>query len=113
MFNFLELKPTQKQYILEIMKRFKHESPQITLAQIKEYHQVMLKQRDQSGTKLGYPNWLIVADNKIAKSVYNLPIPTIDEEEDFYDGKNLEPQVNINKFSPLLRKTLDEFNIKI
>ena len=113
MFNFLELKPTQKQYILEIMKRFKHESPQITLAQIKEYHQVMLKQRDRSGTKLGYPNWLIVADNKVAKSVYNLPIPTIEEEEDFYEGKNLEPQVNLDKFSPLFKQTVKEFNIKL
>lgn len=112
MFSFIELKPTQKQYILEIMKRFKHESPQITLSEIKEYHQVMLKQRDKTGMKLGYPNWLIVADNKIAKSVYNLPIPTIEEEEDFYNG-NVEPVINLNRFSPLLRKTIEEFNIKI
>ena len=112
MFSFIELKPTQKQYILEIMKRFKHESPQITLSEIKEYHQVMLKQRDKTGMKLGYPNWLIVADNKIAKSVYNLPIPTIEEEEDFYNG-NVEPVINLSRFSPLLRKTIEEFNIKI
>jgi hypothetical protein len=112
MFSFIELKPTQKQYILEIMKRFKHESPQITLAEIKEYHQVMLKQRDKTGMKLGYPNWLIVADNKIAKSLYNLPIPTIDEEEDFYNG-NVDPVINLNRFSPLLRQTIDEFKIKI
>ena len=112
MFSFIELKPTQKQYILEIMKRFKHESPQITLKEIKEYHQVMLKQRDKSGMKLGYPNWLIVADNKIAKSVYNLPIPTIEEEQDFYDGK-VEPVVNLSRYSKLLQDTIKEFNIKI
>jgi hypothetical protein len=112
MFSFIELKPTQKQYILEIMKRFKHESPQITLSEIKEYHQVMLKQRDKSGMKLGYPNWLIVADNKIAKSVYNLPIPTIEEEQDFYDGK-VEPVVNLKRYSKLLQDTIKEFNIKI
>jgi len=112
MFSFIELKPTQKQYILEIMKRFKHESPQITLKEIKEYHQVMLKQRDKSGMKLGYPNWLIVADNKIAKSVYNLPIPTIEEEQDFYDGK-VDPVVNLSRYSKLLQDTIKEFNIKI
>ena len=112
MFSFIELKPTQKQYILEIMKRFKHESPQITLKEIKEYHQVMLKQRDKSGMKLGYPNWLIVADNKIAKSVYNLPIPTIEEEQDFHDGK-VEPVVNLKRYSKLLQDTIKEFNIKL
>ena len=112
MFSFIELKTTQKQYILKIMKRFKHDSEQITLSQIKEYHQVMLKQRDKSGTKLGYPNWLIVNDNKITKSVYHLPIPTEDEEQDFYDGK-IDPVVNLNRYSKLLQDTIKEFNIKL
>lgn len=113
MFKFLELKPTQKQYVITIMEKLKHTSPEISLSEIKDYHKQLIDSRSKGGEKLGYPNWLIVQDNKVKKSVYGLPVPSKQEAIDFKNGKNLEPQVNLDKFSKLFKQTVKEFNIKL
>ena len=111
MFSFIELKPTQKQYVAELMKQFNHTQKDITLGQIKTYHQMMLYRREEGGLKLGYPNWLIVAKNKVSKSVYGFPLPTEEELEDFYSGKT-ERVVNISSFSPMLKNVIKEYGLK-
>ena len=112
MYSFIELKESQKRYILTIMERFDHIDHEISLKDLAQYHGVMMNERDQTGLKLGYPNWLIVKENKVRKSVYNLPIPTQEEIEDFNNG-NTKPIINIDKFSPLLKKTIEEFEIEL
>ena len=112
MYSFIELKETQKRYILAIMDRFDHTSSEITLKELSEYHDTMVGERAKTGLKLGYPNWLITNENKIRKSVYNLPIPTQEEIDDFNSG-NTKPVVNLDKFSPLLKKTIEEFEIEL
>jgi len=109
--QFKELKPTQKQYVIEVMKQFNHTQADITLCQIKSYHQIMMDLRGVSGLKLGYPNWLIVAENKVLKSVYGFPVPTESEIEDYLSG-NVEAVVDLSKFSPLLNNVIKEYGLK-
>ena len=111
MLQFKALKPTQKQYVVELMKQFNHTHKDITLGQIKTYHQMMLYRRDEGGLKLGYPNWLIVAENKVLKSVYGFPLPTEEELEDYYSGKT-ERVVDVTKFCPLLQNVIKEYGLK-
>ena len=108
--QFKELKPTQKQYIIELMKQFNHTQKDITLGQIKTYHQMMLYRREEGGLKLGYPNWLIVAKNKVSKSVYGFPIPTESEMDDYLSGKT-ERVVDISSFSPMLKTVIKEYGL--
>jgi len=109
--RFVELKPTQKQYVIEVMKQFNHTETDITLGQIKSYHQIMMDLRDVGGPKLGYPNWLIVAENKKLKSIYGFPIPTESEIEDYLSG-NVEAVIDLTKFSPLLNNVIKEYGLK-
>lgn len=109
--QFKELKPTQKQYVIEVMKQFNHTHKDITLGQIKSYHQIMVDLRGVGGPKLGYPNWLIVSENKVLKSVYGFPIPTESEIEDYLSG-NVEAVIDLTKFSPLLNNVIKEYGLK-
>jgi hypothetical protein len=110
MLEFIELKPTQKQYVVEVMNRFNHNRNVIELSEMKEYHQKMVEARDSGCPKLGYPNWLIESKNKVSKSVYSFPIPTEDELEDFHLG-NVEAVISVEKFSPLFQKTVKEYSL--
>ena len=94
------------------MDRFDHTSDEITLVEIKEYHNAMVLERGQTKIKLGYPNWLITQENKIRKSVYHLPIPTQQEIDDFNSG-NVDAVINLDRYSPLLKKTIQEFGIEL
>ena len=109
--QFKELKPTQKQYIIEVMKQFNHTHNDITLGQIKSYHEIMMDLRDVGGPKLGYPNWLIVSENKVSKAIYGFPIPTESEMEDYLSG-NVEAVIDLSKFSPLLNNVIKEYGLK-
>jgi hypothetical protein len=111
MLNFIELKPTQKQYVVEVVNRFDHELEQITLSDMEFFHSEMKMTRDQGCPKLGYPNWLIKADNKVSKGVYHFPIPTESELEDFLSGKT-ERVVDLSKFSPMLKNVIKEYGLK-
>ena len=110
MLEFVELKPIQKQYVVEVMNRLNHNVELITLSDMKRFHEKLSEARQAGGPKLGYPNWLIVPDNKLAKGVYKFPIPTESELEDFLSGKT-EQVINVKKFSPLLQKTVKEYNL--
>jgi hypothetical protein len=109
--QFKELKPTQKMYVIEVMNRFDHDREAIELTEMQDYHLLMLNKRDSGCPKLGYPNWLIVAENKISKAIYGFPIPTESEMEDFYSGKT-ERVVDTTKFSPLLQNVIKEYGLK-
>ena len=106
MLTFKELKPTQKQYVVVVMNRFDHKYEDITLDDMRFYHDEMVMTRDQGCPKLGYPNWLIKSDNKKAKGIYNFPRPTDLELEQYHSG-DVEAVVDLTKFSPLLN------NVKI
>jgi hypothetical protein len=109
--QFKELKPTQKMYVIEVMNRFDHDADQIELTEMQDYHKVMVSKRDSGCPKLGYPNWLIVAKNKVAKGVYGFPRPTDSELEDYYSGKT-ERVVDMSSFSPLLKNVIKEYGLK-
>lgn len=108
--QFKELKPIQKQYVIEVMNRFDHKVGEITLANMKQYHEDMVEARSQGCPKLGYPNWLIVSSNKVSKSIYKFPIPTESELEDYLSGKT-ERVILLEKYSPLFQKTVKEYNL--
>lgn len=109
--QFKELKPTQKMYVIEVMNRFDHDADEIELIEMQDYHKIMLSKRDSGCPKLGYPNWLIVADNKVAKGVYGFPRPTDSELEDYHSGK-VEAVKDLSKFSPLLNNVIKEYGLK-
>ena len=109
--RFTELKPTQKMYVIEVMNRFDHDAEEIELTEMQDYHKVMVSKRDSGCPKLGYPNWLIVAENKIAKGIYGFPRPTDSELEDYHSG-NVEAVVNLSKFSLLLNNVIKEYGLK-
>ena len=98
-------------YVIEVMNRFDHDADQIELTEMQDYHKVMVSKRDSGCPKLGYPNWLIVAKNKVAKGVYGFPRPTDSELEDYYSGKT-ERVVDMSSFSPLLKNVIKEYGLK-
>lgn len=110
MLEFVELKEKQKDYVVYVMNRFDHKHKDITLADMQFYHDEMLQTRSAGCPKLGYPNWLIVSQNKVAKSIYGFPIPTELELEDFLSG-NTERVIKLEKYSPLFQKTVKEYNL--
>ena len=109
--NFKELTPIQKKYVVEVMVRFDHTDNVISLDEMKSYHEQMVSKRKSGCPKLGYPNWLIKPDNKVSKAIYEFPIPTESELEDFHSGKT-ERVVDLKKFSPLLQKVIKEYGLK-
>jgi hypothetical protein len=109
--RFAELKPSQKQYVVYVMSRFDHDFEDITLDDMKFYHDEMLQTRNAGSPKLGYPNWLIKPENKKIKGVYGFPRPTDSELEDFHSGK-VEAVVDLTKFSPLLNNVIKEYGLK-
>jgi hypothetical protein len=109
--RFVELKPTQKQYVVVVMNRFDHNYEDITLDDMKFYHDEMLQTRNAGSPKLGYPNWLIKPENKKIKGVYGFPRPTDSELEDYYSG-NVEAVIDLSKFSPLLNNVIKEYGLK-
>ena len=109
--NFKELKPVQKQYVIEVMNRLGHKVELITLSDMKRFHKALTEARESGGPKLGYPNWLIVPENKLAKGVYKFPIPTESEYEDYLSGKT-ERVVDLSKFSHLLKNVIKEYGLK-
>jgi hypothetical protein len=111
MLSFVELKPTQKMYVIEVMHRFNHNDETIDLTQIKDYHKMMVNAREDGCPKLGYPNWLIVSENKVSKAIYGFPVPTESEMEDYLSG-NVEAVIDLSKFSPLLNNVIKEYGLK-
>jgi hypothetical protein len=109
--RFVELKPTQKQYVVVVMNRFDHNYEDITLDDMRFYHDEMLQTRNAGSPKLGYPNWLIKPENKKIKGVYGFPRPTDSELEDYYSG-NVEAVIDLSKFSPLLNNVIKEYGLK-
>lgn len=110
MIDFIELNESQKNYVVFVMERFKHKSSEITLVQMKSYHDLMLYERDKGGPKFGYPNWLIVPENKVSKSVYSFPIPTGDELDAFRAG-DVEPQIKLEKYSQMLQDVVKNYGL--
>jgi hypothetical protein len=109
--RFVELKPTQKQYVVVVMNRFNHNYEDITLDDMRFYHDEMLQTRNAGTPKLGYPNWLIKPENKKIKGVYGFPRPTDSELEDYHSG-NVEAVIDLSKFSPLLNNVIKEYGLK-
>ena len=91
-------------YVVEVMSRFDHDTEVIELIEMQDYHKVMVSKRDAGCPKLGYPNWLITTDNKVAKGVYGFPRPTDLELEQYYSG-DVEAVVDLSKFSPDRKST--------
>lgn len=110
MIDFIELNETQKKYVVYVMERFKHDRDEITLIEMKSYHETMVHERDKGGPKFGYPNWLIVPQNKVSKSIYQFPRPTGEALEAFLAG-DVEPQIRLEKYSPLLQKVVKEYGL--
>jgi hypothetical protein len=109
--RFVELKPTQKQYVVVVMNRFDHNYEDITLDDMRFYHDEMLQTRNAGSPKLGYPNWLIKPENKKIKGLYGFPRPTDSELEDYHSG-NVEAVIDLSKFSPLLNNVIKEYGLK-
>jgi len=109
MFKFIELKEVQKRYICEVIKRYNHTASEITLSQMKEYHDALIQVRTE-GIKIGYPNWLIKPKNKISMGIYGFPIPTESEVADLNSGNSVQ-QINIEDYSPMFKTVVAEYNL--
>lgn len=110
MIDFIELNETQKNYVVYVMERFKHKSDEISLTEMKSYHETMVYERDKGGPKYGYPNWLIVPENKVSKSVYSFPKPSGDDLVNFRNGDVL-PQLKLEKYSPMFQQVVKDYGL--
>jgi len=110
--KFISLKDTQKLYVITIMEKFNHDSDEITLKQMDEYHIKMFKQREKGGIKLGYPKWLVNRGNKLSKSVYGFPIPTEDELDDFKAGKS-QRIIDVSEFSDMFKDVVQQYGLRV
>lgn len=112
MMKFISLKDTQKLYVITIMEKFNHDSDEITLKQMDQYHLKMFKQREKGGIKLGYPKWLVNPGNKLAKSVYGFPMPTEEELDDFKEGKSFRV-IDVSDFSDMFKSVVQEYGLRV
>lgn len=110
MIDFIELNETQKNYVVYVMERFKHKSEEISLTEMKSYHETMVYERDKGGPKYGYPNWLIVPENKVSKSLYHFPVPSGDDLEAFHRG-DVGPQIKLEKYSPMFQQVVRDYGL--
>lgn len=112
MMKFISLKDTQKLYVVTIMEKFSHDSDEITLKQMDQYHAELYRQREKGGIKLGYPKWLVNPGNKLAKSVYGFPMPTEDELDDFKQGKSFRV-IDVSEFSDMFKDVVQEYGLRV
>ena len=110
MIDFIELNESQKNYVVYLLTRFKHDRDEINLTEMKSYHELMVYERDKGGPKFGYPNCLIVPENKVSKAVYGFPKPTGEDLEAFYRG-DVEPQIKLEKYSPMLQEVVKNYGL--
>lgn len=110
MIDFIELNESQKNYVVYVMKRFKHDRDEISLIEMKSYHETMVHERDKGGPKFGYPNWLIDPENKVSKSVYQFPRPSGEALEAFHRG-DVAPQIKLEKYSPMLQEVVKNYGL--
>lgn len=110
MIDFVELNESQKNYVVYVMERFNHKSSEISLTEMKSYHELMVYERDKDGPKFGYPNWLIVPENKVSKAIYSFPKPTGEDLEAFLDG-DVEPIIKIEKYSQMLQDVVKQYGL--
>lgn len=111
MIDFSELNETQKNYVVYIIERFKHISKHISLVEMKSYHETMLYERDKGGPKYGYPNWLIVKENKVEMSLYSFPAPSGEQLASFLAG-DVVAHINLKKYSQMLQDVVQKYNLK-
>ena len=112
MMKFISLKDTQKLYVVTIMEKFGHDSDEITLKQMDEYHFKLYNEREKGGIKIGYPKWLVNPGNKLAKSVYGFPTPNEDELDDFKEGKSLRV-IDVSDFSDMFKDVITKYNLRV
>lgn len=110
MIDFIELNESQKKYVVYVMERFKHDHDEIGLAEMKSYHEIMVRERSTGGPKFGYPNWLIDPENKVSKSIYQFPRPSGEALEAFHRG-DVAPQIKLEKYSPMLQEVVKSYGI--
>lgn len=110
MIDFVELNESQKNYVIHVMERFNHNSEEISLKEMRSYHDIMVHERDKAGPKFGYPNWLIVPENKISKAIYSFPKPTGEALDAFLAGDVL-PHIKLEKYSQMLQDVVKNYGI--
>lgn len=110
MIDFVELNESQKNYVVYVMDRFKHKSDKISLTEMKSYHELMVYERDKGGPKYGYPNWLIVPENKVSKAIYSFPKPTGEALDAFLAGDVL-PQIKLEKYSQMFQDVVKDYGL--
>ena len=80
MYKFEDLSKAQKQFVVQAS--YQYASGTITLAEVNGFWQDQFDNRGTTGLRLGYPNWLF-KNNKISRGVYQLPLPTHMQLEDY------------------------------
>lgn len=110
MIDFVELKETQKKYVLHLMDRFNLDTEVITLDDMKSFHEIMIMERHTGGPKFGYPNWLIKPNNKVSMSVYHFPKPTREDLEAFNNG-DVDSHIQLKKYSQMFQDVVKEYNL--
>lgn len=88
MLKFSDLSKGQKRYVVTVMNLYPKlkTTGTITLKECNDIHNEMFAARASGGTKVGFPIWLIT-NNKVARGVYSLPLPT-DEQLKSYNNKS-------------------------
>jgi hypothetical protein len=105
MLKFKDLTKSQKQFIVRTIENFPAYYSERTLG-AKQIHASYYKMRDErntSGEKLGYPNWL-QSNNRVGRGQYQMPWPTESELAAFSTVKVTKTDKDASK----LQKIIDE-----
>jgi len=76
MLKFASLSLAQKRFVVSMIEAIPslRANPKVTLKDCSAHYNDMAAKRDETGVKLGVPNWLFKA-NKVERGVYQLPVP--------------------------------------
>lgn len=98
MLKFADLTKSQKTFIVRTLEKFPEYRSQETLGakQIHSAYYSMKDERNSSGEKLGYPNWL-QNKNRVGRGTYQMPWPTEAELSEYAQGSVKQPKVKATK----------------
>ena len=112
MLKFKDLTKSQKQFIVRTLENFPEYYKENTLGakQIHASYYKMKAQRNTSGEKLGYPNWL-QTNNRVGRGQYQMPWPTETELKSFSTVKVAKVDKDASKLQEII-DTSDDFEVE-
>jgi hypothetical protein len=85
MLKFNNLTNAQKRFVIAALVYLGEKDKTITIKKCREIFDAELNKRIPGGPKIGWPVWLIGADNKVSRGVYGFPRPSVTDLQEYQD----------------------------